>query len=115
MSIGCWLYLFMTHAPSQSTSTGHTREQLRPRILASRIAAADPRRLPDAIFLMKRGTSMWVGQAPAQGASKQYRQRLASTTAARASNGGWISAKWLANSSPSRGGAGLFPRLPAAL
>ena len=27
--------------------------------------------IPVAIFLMKRGTSMWVGQAPAHGASKQ--------------------------------------------
>jgi hypothetical protein len=42
---------------------------------------AEPRRLPVEIFLMKRGTSMWVGQAAVQGASKQKRQRLASATA----------------------------------
>ena len=32
--------------------------------------------LPLAIFLMNRGTSMCVGQAAVQGASKQYRQRV---------------------------------------
>src|SRR5215469_3538267 len=50
-------------------------------MLASRMVIAEPRRLPAAIFLMKRGTSMWVGHAAVQGASKQKRQRLASTTA----------------------------------
>src|SRR5580704_1038633 len=81
----------MTQAPSQSTSTGHTRAQLAPRMLASRIVIAEPRRLPEAIFLMKRGTSMWVGQAPAHGASKQYRQRLASTRASWVLKAGWRS------------------------
>src|SRR5437899_8545850 len=89
----------MTHAPSQSTSTGHTREQLRPRMLASRMVAAEPRRLPVEIFLMNRGTSMWVGQAAAHGASKQYRHLLDSTSADRESNGGLISAKRRASSS----------------
>jgi hypothetical protein len=32
---------------------------------------AEPPRFPLEIFLMKPGTSMWVGQALAQGASKQ--------------------------------------------
>ena len=72
---------------------GQTREQLRPKTLASRMASAEPRRLPVAIFLMKRGTSMCVGQAAAQGASKQNRQRLASATAACGLNGGWSSGK----------------------
>src|SRR5260370_35085059 len=79
--MGCLLYRCITQEPSQSTSTGHTREQLRPRILASRMVCAEPRRLPVEIFLIKRGTSMWVGQAAVHGASKQYRQRLASTRA----------------------------------
>src|ERR1039457_1406926 len=87
----------MTHAPSQRTSTGQTREQLRPRILDSRMVVAEPRRLRVEIFLMKRGTSICVGQATVQGASKQKRQRIASTVAACGSNGGWISAKAVAN------------------
>ena len=44
------------------------------------MVCAEPRRLPVAIFLMKRGTSMWVGQAAVHGASKQYRQRFASAS-----------------------------------
>jgi hypothetical protein len=75
----------ITQEPSQSTSTGQTRAQLAPSTLASRIVFADPITLPEAIFLMKRGTSMCVGHAPMHGASKQLRQRFASTTAARAS------------------------------
>src|SRR5258708_39506951 len=78
----------MTHAPSHSTSTGQTREQLNPRTLDSRIVNAEPNRFPLEIFLMKRGTSIWVGHAPAQGASKQYRQRFASTTASCGRNAG---------------------------
>ncbi len=50
-------------------------------MLASRMVSAEPRRLPLAIFLMKRGTSMCVGQAAVHGASKQNRQRLASASA----------------------------------
>ena len=82
------LYRSITHAPSHSTSTGQTREQLSPRIFASRIAIADPRMFPLAIFLMNRGTSMCVGQAAAHGASKQNRQRFASTSAPCESNAG---------------------------
>ena len=78
----------ITHAPSHSTSTGHTREQLAPSTFASRIVRADPRRFPLAIFLMNPGTSMCVGHAAVHGASKQFRQRLASTTAACGANGG---------------------------
>jgi hypothetical protein len=48
----------MTQAPSHSTSTGHTREQLAPKMFASKIVSADPRKFPVAIFLIKRGTSM---------------------------------------------------------
>jgi hypothetical protein len=35
------------------------------------MVVAEPRRFPDAIFLIKFGMSMWVGQAWVQGASKQ--------------------------------------------
>src|SRR5688572_26302459 len=79
--MGFLLYRCITQLPSQSTSTGHTREQLRPRMLESRIVLAEPRRLALAIFLMNRGTSMWVGQAAVHGASKQKRHRLASASA----------------------------------
>ena len=48
-----------------------------PRISRGRSRAV----LPLAIFLMKRGTSMCVGQAAVQGASKQLRHLLASVTA----------------------------------
>ena len=49
--------------------------------------SAEPRRLPVAIFLMNFGTSMCVGHAPVQGASKQFRQRFDSITAAWARMG----------------------------
>src|SRR5579871_844976 len=91
--MGFLLYRSRTQEPSHKTSTGQTREQLRPRILESRIVSAEPRRLPVEIFLMKRGTSMWVGQAPVQGASKQKRQRLASARADWESSGGCSSGK----------------------
>jgi hypothetical protein len=83
----------MTQAPSQSTSTGQTRAQLAPRMFASSMVMAEPRRLPLEIFLMKRGTSMWVGQAAVQGASAQKRQRLASTVASWLVNAGCRSGK----------------------
>src|SRR5205807_808913 len=70
-----------------------------PRMLASTMVDADPRRFPVAIFLMNFGTSMCVGHAAVQGASKQYRQRLASTSAACGSNGGCISVNRRATSS----------------
>src|SRR5258706_13773925 len=44
--------------------------------------------------LMKPGTSIRVGQAIVQGASKQYRHREASIAACRAFIGGEISAKF---------------------
>jgi hypothetical protein len=47
---------------------------------------------------MKCGTAMPVGQAVVQGASWQYRQRSASTTACAAVSGGVASAKWRASS-----------------
>src|ERR1035437_5948872 len=81
--MGFWLYRCKTHDPSHTTSTGQTREQLSPKMLASRIVSAEPRRFPLEIFLMNRGTSIWVGQAPIHGASKQKRQRLASASADR--------------------------------
>jgi hypothetical protein len=62
-------------------------------MLASRMVFAEPSRLPLAIFLMNFGTSMCVGQACMHGASKQYRQRFASATAAVFSNGGCRSGK----------------------
>src|ERR1041385_5155366 len=94
-----------THAPSQSESTGQIRPQLMPRMLASRISFALPRRLPDAIFLMNAGISMCVGQARVHGASKQNRQRLASTLALCEANGGLISAKFAAYSASVNFGA----------
>ena len=63
------------------------------RMLASRMVRADPAIFPLAIFLMKRGTSMCVGHAVAQGASKQKRQRLASGIAACRSRAGCRSPK----------------------
>src|SRR5277367_5354226 len=84
----------ITQAPSQRTSVGQTRPQLCPRILASRITRAEPRRLSVVIFFMNEGTSMWVGHAMVQGASKQKRQRAASTAAWRGVMRGEISAKF---------------------
>jgi hypothetical protein len=57
---------------------------------------AAPRRLPSAMRLMNEGTSMLVGQAVAQGASKQYRQRSASSNACDGVKRGVASAKRLA-------------------
>src|SRR5580704_15779321 len=45
---------------------------------------------------MKRGTSMWVGQARVQGASTQLRQRAASMAAACGAKGGLMSANSVA-------------------
>src|ERR1041384_994661 len=94
-----------THAPSQSESTGQTRPQLMPRIFASRMSFALPRMLPDAIFLMNAGMSMCVGQARVHGASKQNRQRLASTLALWGANGGLMSAKFFSYSASDNFGA----------
>ena len=65
-------------------------------MFASRMRSAEPRRLPEAMRLMKPGTSMCVGQAAVQGASKQFRQRLASITAACGVSGGFSSLNALA-------------------
>ena len=64
-----------------------------------------PRTLPLAIRLMNPGTSMCVGQAPMQGASKQSRHRLASITAACGTSGGLSSL----NRSRSSGSSGRLP------
>jgi len=40
-------------------------------LLDALMTRAEPRRFPEAIFLMKAGTSICVGQAKVQGASKQ--------------------------------------------
>jgi len=55
-------------------------------MLASRMVKAERAVLPVEIFLIKRGTSMWVGQAAgaAHGGVEQNRQRLASAQAAAA-------------------------------
>jgi len=52
-------------------STGHTAPQVPPKGLAARIVRALPSMLPVAILRMNEGTSIPVGQARAQGASKQ--------------------------------------------
>ena len=70
-----------THAPSHNTLVGHTRAHDAPRMLAVRIVRAAPTSLCVAIFLIKPGTSIPVGHAAMQGASKQYKHRSASTTA----------------------------------
>src|SRR2546422_3946770 len=69
--MACSPFSCITQAPSHSASVGQTRPQLSPRILASRITRAEPRRLPVRIFLINAGTSMRVGQARVHGASKQ--------------------------------------------
>src|ERR1700736_4149936 len=70
-----------THAPSHNSCTGHTRAQLAPSKLDSRMVRADPSKLLVEIFLMNLGISICVGQAWVQGASKHIRHRAASTAA----------------------------------
>ena len=72
--------------PRTARPPGQTRAQLAPRIFASRMRSAEPRRFPDAMRLMNPGTSMCVGHAAVHGASKQFRQRSASITAACAAS-----------------------------
>ena len=60
-----------TQARSHSSSVGQTRAQLPPRMFASRMVWAEPRKLPVAILRMNEGTSIPVGQASTQGASWQ--------------------------------------------
>src|SRR5271170_3445167 len=81
------------------------RPQLMPRMLASRMSLALPRMLPEAIFLMNDGMSMWVGQARMHGASKQNRQRLASIFELCGANGGLMSAKFFSYSASDNFGA----------
>src|SRR5271154_966834 len=76
-----------------------------PRILASRISFALPRMLPVAIFLMNAGISICVGQARVHGASKQYKQRLASIFELCGANGGLMSAKFFSYSASVNFGA----------
>ena len=93
-----------THAPSHKTLVGHTRAHEAPRMLAVRIVRAAPTSLCVAIFLIKPGTSIPVGHAAMHGASKQYRQRSASTIASCARNGKCRSAMlWAIVSAGSRG------------
>src|ERR1017187_8846985 len=76
-----------------------------PRMLASIISFALPRMLPVAIFLMNAGMSMCVGQARVHGASKQYKQRLASIFELWGANGGLMSAKFFSYSASVNFGA----------
>ncbi len=69
MSIGRAPLSCITHSPSHKTSVGQTRAQEAPSTFASKIVRAEPRKFPVAIFLMKPGTSMCVGQARMHGAS----------------------------------------------
>ena len=70
-------------SPRTAPQPGRRGSSLRREYLRRGWRGPSPVRLPEAIFLMNRGTSIWVGQAPMQGASKQFRQRLASTAAWR--------------------------------
>src|SRR5580658_5283383 len=74
-------------------------------MFALRITRADPRKLFVEIFLMKAGTSICVGQAIVQGASKQKRHRAASIAACRGVISGEISAKFASYSSAESFGA----------
>ena len=71
MAIGSRSHALYTQSPAQSTSTGQTRAHEWPSRFCSKMVAAAPRTLPDAIFLMKVGMSISVGQALMQGASAQ--------------------------------------------
>ena len=72
----------MHHASAfaQHVHRTHARTT-RPRIFASRIVSAEPRRFPVAIFLMKRGTSMCVGHAQCRARRNNKGSAFASTTA----------------------------------
>src|SRR6202045_3602695 len=83
-----------THAPSHNSCTGHTRAQVAPSKLDSRMVRAEPGKLPVEIFLMNLGMSIWVGQACVQGASKHIKQRADSVTASCSLRGG--SSSWSA-------------------
>src|SRR5690606_26663622 len=80
-----------TQAPTHNSSTGQTRPQVCPMRFDSRMVVAAPSVLPVAILRMNVGTSMSVGHALMHGASKQYRQRFASTTASLAVYLGYVS------------------------
>ena len=72
--------------------SGRRGRRLPPKILASRIVLAAPMSFLCMICRMNFGMSMCVGQARVQGASKQYRQRAASTSASSGVSGGGRSA-----------------------
>ena len=91
-----------TQTASHRFSVGQTRAHIPPKGLLSKMVWAEPRRLPSAMRLMKEGTSMLVGQAVAQGASKQYKQRSASSRACEGLKRGLASAKREAYSSALR-------------
>jgi hypothetical protein len=74
-------------------------------MFALRITRADPRKLFVEIFLTNAGTSICVGQAIVQGASKQKRHRAASIAACRGVISGEISAKFASYSSADSFGA----------
>jgi hypothetical protein len=60
-----------TQAPSHSVSVGQTRAHMPPRMFASKIVRAAASGVPVAIWRMKSGMSIAVGQAVTQGASWQ--------------------------------------------
>ena len=60
-----------TQASSQSSSVGQTRAHMPPRMFWSKIVRAAASGTPDWISRMNSGMSIVVGQAVAQGASKQ--------------------------------------------
>ena len=53
IAIGCLLYRCITQAPSHSTSTGHAREQLAPKIFASKNRPSRPLQIPRRNLLDK--------------------------------------------------------------
>jgi hypothetical protein len=60
-----------TQASSQSVSVGQTRAHMPPRMFWSKIVFAAASGVPVAIWRMKSGMSIEVGQAVMQGASWQ--------------------------------------------
>src|SRR5882724_6515405 len=108
--------MLSTQAPSHKTDVGQTRAQLWPRILASKMVLAEPRRLPVRIWRINWGTSIPVGQAFMQGASWQNRHREPSSRACPGLRGGLMSAKFFSScSSASLGAASLDIGTPLLL
>ena len=69
MVTGLCSWAVRTQACSHRISVGHTRAQVPPMMLSSRIVTAAPLTLSVAIFRMKLGMSIPVGHASMQGAS----------------------------------------------